>query len=1558
MENIKVPYELSMWVTESRYVVEINGQTQIVNSLKNLNNPLNPINYVLKNEYMEEVKLFDLASNKFVSPISAYKLQFTQNVNGSNDLTFNVPYKYYNEDTNTIELNPFINYLIPDRHLKLQYDYERDANGIYLKDLDGNLIPKWYDLIITSTSEAQESNVCTYKCEDMHIQELSKNGYRIELDTELENNMGTTVALASQILEDTEWNVVDTDGITLKNGQPFNSDIIKSTQNEALYECSINVAAGIQAEVVDTYTYNDVTWHKGDKVTIPYGATIYVSSSSYSEKRTPVVFLWVEGTADDMLLDSDGTILNSPNYKWVDPVHDFDFDNTLYINPKYRGEMLYQNSVTTYVPTLNAICYNYERIEYFVKSTDNYPQRGTVYYTRRTEGAVNKYTIFTGSSFDPNTDYFITKYSTTPLSSDTEKVLYYSYDKQVYPSIDSVKQLITNSTSYAIAESWDQTKVKCINEQVAVSGGYKFNSYVQVDFGNSGYCSNYGINSCKSFISPNKEPLFTVGQKYIFAIKTSDANYVNITGAVIRGINADSSSMTSYDFTTCAEYPYVVPELPSYKIYVLTVSRPLEYKVGVAYWNLRTDLLGQGNTNIKISDCLLFKEQYCDGKLVIPDLSTSIASVIETKHYMFRRDYLTFMPWIVSLEDMIFQGEYTDDQLKSNGFTLSINENYEKITSITGKESNYYNLLQDICEVFECWLKPYVERDQRGRILYEYVPTDDKEPKTGKTYYNLIGEDSTHQDNTKYASIPSAEFFKQNTSQTYYKNQQYYSQISTGGFIPVELGYQYKGHESEFYYGVFRKDDKGVSYVDYIQCSASIAYNPTFTYYTHVLGQLTLVDVYDNFSTEYATYWVIDSTKFIPSQLYERKYLKYIAFRKYVGRNNDAGFRYGINLNYITRSVDSKEICTKLYVKDLETDLLESGICSIQDAPGNFSGETSIYNFQYYINNGLLDADNFNRDLYGDETGGLAFLTTLNKWKTRQKEYTEQVIINGQALNNIASRAQSLQIYVQQSEEKLKEVVDRIADYKSITYSVALEQPYIETVDNDLIKNYKQQRDWAKKLIDEYRGMAQNVQSQYEQYQAKQNSLLQLSKNSVSKKLQLITQFYKKYSNFIKEGVWNSGTEYFSPEKYYSDAKLVSNTSAFPKISYDLKALELSTLEGYESYNFAIGDKTYIEDVEFFGYDSKGRPYKEEVIVSEVSYIIDSYGENNIKIQNYRTQFQDLFSRITAAAQTVEANKNALLVAAETISNKDAVSVMVDNILEANNAVIKNAGSQTVSLDQNGLTIIDDISPIYQLKAIGRGLFFTKDGGATWYTGVSADGLNASAINAGTINTALINICDGNHTTFTWDTNGLQAYYRSSPESPVSTSQFVRFDENGIYGCNNQSKLISHPTLEDIKQYANFSLTWDGFTFQSNKDTGWIVISDEKTDSDELDRFSYVLVPAGETLNSQGTSLFYSYNTVTGEYTVRPELKDGDVLNYPVYYRVIEKKYLTRVISVGKDSVIGQNPNFVVYSDGTMRAKNGIFEGVVRAADIVDAEGRAMFNGNTWNSRYTVAYFG
>jgi hypothetical protein len=71
--------------------------------------------------------------------------------------------------------------------------------------------------------------------------------------------------------------------------------------------------------------------------------------------------------------------------------------------------------------------------------------------------------------------------------------------------------------------------------------------------------------------------------------------------------------------------------------------------------------------------------------------------------------------------------------------------------------------------------------------------------------------------------------------------------------------------------------------------------------------------------------------------------------------------------------------------------------------------------------------------------------------------------------------------------------------------------------------------------------------------------------------------------------------------------------SCYPQVQYTINVLELSRLQGYELFNFELGDKTWAIDEEFFGDD-----HHEEVIISEKVERLDDPSQNRVSVQNFK----------------------------------------------------------------------------------------------------------------------------------------------------------------------------------------------------------------------------------------------------------------------------------------------------------------------------------------------------
>ena len=118
----------------------------------------------------KEFRYLVIGANDMISQSRALEPKLVTNVNGSKTLTFKMYYQYIDNITGEKIDNIFTKYLINESKLKLHYQN------------------KWYEFIIKTISENSTDKSFTYSAIDYHINELSKNGFGLTLDTNLENH--------------------------------------------------------------------------------------------------------------------------------------------------------------------------------------------------------------------------------------------------------------------------------------------------------------------------------------------------------------------------------------------------------------------------------------------------------------------------------------------------------------------------------------------------------------------------------------------------------------------------------------------------------------------------------------------------------------------------------------------------------------------------------------------------------------------------------------------------------------------------------------------------------------------------------------------------------------------------------------------------------------------------------------------------------------------------------------------------------------------------------------------------------------------------------------------------------------------------------------------------------------------------------------------------------------------------------------------------------------------------------------------------------------------------
>ena len=238
MENIlKKPYEISVW------------------------EDFTPTD---DKQFYQERKLLIIGSDTMTSKAKACNPIFKENINGTHTLTFTLYNKYFDEEEAEFVDNPFLPYMVNERKIKLNYD------------------GKWYDFVIKNIEEDSVNHSFNYTLIDSFINELSKNGFSIELDTELENNTGTIRELSEAILEETDWKVGEVDTLV-------------ETNIEALYEVKIPFGTTIKAIKMENLDGDPEEISSKENVTgTEVESIIYVFYSSAFDETIPMQFLYRE----------------------------------------------------------------------------------------------------------------------------------------------------------------------------------------------------------------------------------------------------------------------------------------------------------------------------------------------------------------------------------------------------------------------------------------------------------------------------------------------------------------------------------------------------------------------------------------------------------------------------------------------------------------------------------------------------------------------------------------------------------------------------------------------------------------------------------------------------------------------------------------------------------------------------------------------------------------------------------------------------------------------------------------------------------------------------------------------------------------------------------------------------------------------------------------------------------------------------------------------------------------------------------------------------------------
>lgn len=610
------------------------------------------------------------------------------------------------------------------------------------------------------------------------------------------------------------------------------------------------------------------------------------------------------------------------------------------------------------------------------------------------------------------------------------------------------------------------------------------------------------------------------------------------------------------------------------------------------------------------------------------------------------------------------------------------------------------------------------------------------------------------------------------------------------------------------------------------------------------------------------------------------KQRKTVYFSEKIGQQLSYGFTYGIDLNTIRRTQSSSELVTKTIVLANYNENAPNGTCSIVDSEENYPRENFVLNFDYYVNQGLLDGETLNRDLYysGTSDDYIGYYTKLHKYNIEYLTAADKAILLRNQETRLLQQSVVYEGLLACAVKERDELIDELAALGGDTSGTKTKTPNPKADDSDQsnllikgkwipiqkalqqIKQYiskpnptgggttsvlapsNQNADLIKTIKDldgdiaTYRAICLKLDAALATLQTAISANTTLRDTLLKQIKELHQRFYNKYSTYIQEGSWNS-EDYIDPNIYYYDALSVAYTSSRPQVQYDIAVTRVSELPEFKFRRFHVGDTTYIQDPDFFGYeyyskiDKKRTPYKEAVLISEISINFDEPDKDTITVQNYKTQFEDLFQRINATTQSLQFVQGGYNRAAGVVNEKGELKadILQDSLLAAQDIVTK-ATDESVVQDNTGITLTSLKNLDQKLKITSGGIVFSDDGGETWTTMMKAGQIGVQFLSAGSISTSKITIMDGTTPAFRWDTNGITAYWSGkdylTPESnPVlKMNRFVRFDKFGIYGYNNgndnDNTNFVPANEEEVRSNSMFSLTWSGLLIRSIQKDG------------------------------------------------------------------------------------------------------------------------------------------
>lgn len=1592
-------------------------------------------------EHFDEVKSVVVGSNTLDTPLRAHNINLKENINGERTLTFNVLSKY-KDDLGVLSDNPFIGLLTNEKKLKLRigdaYSFSTDILELMAEDTE----ERWLDFVIKTKDEDSENYLNTFTAKEIFVNELGKNGYDVLLDTELENNYGTVSELGAKVLEDSGWTIgAESYSPTESMVQPLlKTTLLASLSAKQLIPTnSVNVS--IQPGTIIYPSYNSVVWDSlNNKWIFKTNEIQFLYKDGAPKTEIPYNLNtweeWILRSVGAILSDNTGlSITNNgvsylhTNYPIIEQsstkfgvLSNIVFNNCsggssgfIFVNggvgasngvgisngfTGYHKGILTTTSITTHfrfysTGNLDGTIIKTKDVRLFELQSGS--QIETDFNTLTASELISKYP-FEGLTFsDSDTDdkkviiddSFTYNYSTIEVPNTSNITLTGSTD-------DALQANIIMKTINSHFDSVNDEYIKEYKVLDAASGA----SVNDIVYGNtetqyltSSIVTNY-LTNYKNFISPlawlpqglANSP---VANSLPLPVLTSNISIINIGGSPAQITftlpNADSIGKITYNPTIGAKvsyyykaedyggapsggnYNFSIPATAFSTVALTTGTYSLTYSLNSNQWatlnptnyltlqmNATNNYIyNEGPTNIRLG---LIKDKIyvvrTKARMIkkgITDYGTNGQDISIASQPVIKAELGTYASGVFTSKTS--EGTISLINTQLNGSTDTTIRGYGAVT--TGNDTRqerirYINASSGTANVDELrYSYTYIKASASTLASTDKIHLRIKNTGTSTTHDYYIEDIQVFEYIEDVNNVP---IFLGDipTAEIRFANHYYYLDGNDNKVSLVE--------NDAYYTPEYKANYEAVRHLDIKQSN----------YFNNITSLAELFEVWVRFKIYHQKNGkiLLDSTG-APR--------KEVIFSRYSPNGdvvNYSGFKYGINLKGIKRSNVSSSLATKVIVKNNNQEFAVDGTCSIRRAHDNPSGDNEIYIFDYFVNQGLISNHQILADLYGMSSTDLGLYPKL---------YASNQILNTN-LALIAKYEDEILISTN-FRDMAQEALDTVAE------EILFQESLVASSINDI--NAKEK---ALAAISTLEAQQIAFQASFNAYDANATYYTNL-KNTTNTtiiepellaKKTLKKNFYKKYSRFIQEGTWTDD-KYVDDNLYYLDALKVASVSAYPKISYQIDVIDVNGIEEYAAYEFKIGERTYVEDTEFFGWVNKNpngagnvaTPFKMEVIVSERTRNFDDLSKSTITIQNYKNQFEELFQKITAATTQLQYESGGYGRAAAAIKPNGEIEVStLEQAMENNAFTLSNSKNQSVIWDSNrGIEITDTSNSSLKLRIVAGGLFMTTDGGRTWASGITGLGINTNYLLAGQIDASKINIISNGKPIFRWDSEGISAFYNEGAQ--YDGSRYVRFNQYGMYGTTNGLALAQALSvsvtyadkLQAIRDHSNFSLTWEGLMLQYQD--GAVSLSPEEGlqvfDANDVER-----VRLGKFLYSKdGVTTIYGLklSDSTGAATLETDASGN--LWLQKYLNVNDEAGISSEIDIGGDPIddvrfwaggayTNRNDTttkFRITKSGYLYATNALLSGDIEANNLTIVNGAitdSLYVGTDINKRILI----